>query len=64
MSSYSYKVTRETTGPRGGSYSTTSYSSPTAYSPVSRVRRDCRCRVRTEYIRRPVSRLPLRRGDM
>ena len=35
MSSYSYKVTRETSGPRGGSYSTSSYSSPTAYSPVS-----------------------------
>ncbi|KAF0300456.1 hypothetical protein FJT64_027012 [Amphibalanus amphitrite] len=33
MSSYSYKVTRETSGPRGGSYSTSSYSSPTAYSP-------------------------------
>lgn len=33
MSSYSYKVTRETTGPRGGSYTTSSYSSPTTYSP-------------------------------
>ncbi|XP_037072351.1 uncharacterized protein LOC119093496 [Pollicipes pollicipes] len=34
MSSYSYKVTRETISPRGGGYTTTSYSTPTAYSPA------------------------------